>query len=237
MCKSFLRLPAVLIVLLAASAFPFSGEDPINGNPWYHEVMTEEAALLSGFALMPCSTVAWHADYVDSYLYNPLFWAQGGLSRYKVSLATADDLTKLHFDDLFSTDRVMQMWCRHMSGTILGLLWALQNNDVAAAHHAIGVSCHVLQDLYSHSNWMDAPERRDKTWWEISNADKRNAFMWTGYYEEPAELGILPHGKISPACAILPKSDFLDAMCSAFSPLNTMSICQEYDRCNQGITD
>jgi hypothetical protein len=224
-------------VLYSCSVFSFSGEDPINGNPWYHEVMTKEGSAKAGFDTAAGASLAWHADYVDSYLYNPLFWVQGGLSRYKVSLATEKELAKLHFDDLFSTDRVSQMWYRHMSGTIIGVLWALENNDVAAAQHVVGISCHVLQDLYAHSNWMDEKWRREKTWFEVSAAEKKATFLWTGYYEQPASLGILPHGKIAPECAVLPKSDVLDAICSAYSPFNALSVCQAYDRCAQGITD
>lgn len=237
MNRTFFKWIVALIISTTPNVYSFSGEDPVNGNPWYHELMTKTGSSEAGFTTDASATIAWHADYVDSYLYNPLFWAQGGLDRYKVSLATAKDLSKLHFDDLFSTDRVMQMWNRHMSGTIIGLLWALEHNDVAAAQHVIGVSCHVLQDLYSHSNWMDDPSRRTRTWFEVSEVEKRSVHLWTGYYEQPAETGILPHGKIAPACVILDQSDAMDALCSAFSPLNTTSLCLEYDRCKQGLTD
>lgn len=54
------------------------------------------------------NTLGWHADYIDSYLYSPLWWAQGwpNITRFKSSLATSSELEKLHFDDLFTTEQV-----------------------------------------------------------------------------------------------------------------------------------
>ncbi|MES2460499.1 MAG: hypothetical protein V4671_07935, partial [Armatimonadota bacterium] len=110
------------------TACAFGGEDPVLGNPWHHEKISRDAAKAVGFSFNPridtenapvptlatmfsddprrsgdkaAEAIAWHADYVDSYLYNPLWWAPGGISRFKVALATAPELEKVHFDDLF----------------------------------------------------------------------------------------------------------------------------------------
>jgi len=143
-------LLASTVVLPRASAF--SGEDILRGNPWYHQVLTEKAARACGFSEAAIGSLKWHADYIDSYAYNPLWWADGGLNRLKVSLATYDELAKLHFDDLFTTAQVEANWRRILAGTLLGLLWAKEQNDVSAAQNILGVSLHAIQDFYAHSN-------------------------------------------------------------------------------------
>ena len=73
----------------------FGGEDPVLGRPWHHESITREAAVAAGFSTAAAEELAWHADYVDSYLYNPLWWAPGGIPRLKASLASGPMLKNL----------------------------------------------------------------------------------------------------------------------------------------------
>ena len=43
----------------------FGGEDMFNGDPWWHEVLADEASLQEGFSTTAAERVAWHADYTD----------------------------------------------------------------------------------------------------------------------------------------------------------------------------
>jgi hypothetical protein len=193
-----------LFPLVAVTATPlFGGEDPVLGNPWHHEVVTRQAAKQVGFAVPAADELAWHADYVDSYLYNPLWWAPGGVPRLKASLASGPMLATLHFDDLFSPDQVHTMWRRYTSGTLAGLVWAWHRDDVAAARNIVGASLHALEDFYSHSNWLDDPARRTVTYLKMPEADRRAVPLFTGSYEKAQHRGMLPHGKPGPACAAL----------------------------------
>ncbi len=249
------RLPlGLLIVLLLTStvillrASAFSGEDILCGNPWYHQVLTEEAACACGFSEAAISTLKWHADYIDSYAYNPLWWAAGGLSRLKVSLATYDELAKLHFDDLFFTAQVEANWRRILAGTLLGLLWAKERwlkaqNDaekrdaVSAAQNILGVSLHAIQDFYAHSNWVDTPNRRNRTWFEVPPEERKRMSLWTGAYEKPLQLGIKPHGKIAPAATLLKMpgvADIMPLVCSPFSPLSNSGLCEQWKNVRDG---
>lgn len=232
-----LQLIAHVLGLAPISVVAFSGEDPIVGHPWHHEQLTREATLKVGFAPEVVEVVAWHADYVDSYLYNPLWWVQGGLDRLKISLATRGELVKVHFDDLVSGDHVRYMWRRYLGGTVAGLLWAQEHNDVAAARNIVGVSLHAIQDFYSHSDWVDDPGRRPRTWFQVSPQARNTLPLWTGTYEQPDHLGIKPHGKPAPWCAIMKTpsvSAFMELACSVFSPLNQSSMCQVWRECQGG---
>jgi len=226
---------APTVILPRASAF--SGEDILRGNPWYHQVLTEKAARACGFSEAAIGSLKWQADYIDSYAYNPLWWADGGLSRLKVSLATYGELAKLHFDDLFSTAQVEANWRRILAGTLLGLLWAKEQDDVSAAQNILGVSLHAIQDFYAHSNWVDAPNRRNRTWFEVPPEERKQMSLWTGSYEKPPQLGIKPHGKIEPAATLLKMSgvpEIMPLVCSPFSPLSNSGLCEQWKNVQDG---
>lgn len=158
---------------LSRTRMSFGGEDLLapgdDVENWHHRSLTKKAALQCRFSAEAADTVSWHADYVDSYLYNPLWWVRGGLGRVNASLSTKSELEKLHFDDLFSTDQIAKAWVGYLSGTLAGLAWAHDSGrDVAAAQNIVGASCHAVQDFYSHSTgstWRtgDAPPTSPRT--------------------------------------------------------------------------
>ena len=239
-------LASLLLPTIQPAAYAFSGEDPLNGNPWHHEVLTEDAAKadkgdIKPFSVGAADTVAWHADYIDSYLYNPLWWLKGGMDRFKASMATAPELEKLHFDDLFSADQARFMWRRYLSGTLAGLLWAKEQNggqgDAAQAQNIVGVSLHAIQDFYSHSNWVDDPARRNRTFFEIPIADRPKLALYTGAYEHPEHLGVKHHGKISVSCSVMNQpglKEMMEGACSGISPLSNSGLCEQFSACKKG---
>lgn len=235
-----LAMVATLISTLVTpqQAQAFGGEDPLNGAPWHHEDITKKAAKACEWTDGAAEALAWHADYIDSYLYNPLWWAKGGVHRLKSSLATGPELEKLHFDDNFSRDRVDHAWRRYLSGTIAGLVWARENNDVSAAQNIVGVSLHAIQDFYSHSNWVDAPDRRTITYFNASLLTRQNMVLYTGTYEKGDHEGVKHHGKIAPMATVfkLPGVETLmDIAASPLSPLQNTSLVQQYKAVKDGV--
>lgn len=246
------RLAGLLVgltVMLATSAAAFSGEDPValgafhEGGPWYHAEMSRAACLELGFAANAADTVAWHADYIDSYLYNPLWWVAGGVDRFKASLATYDELAKLHFDDLFSTAAVAAVQERIRGGAICGLMWAKDRHggagDISAARHLLGVSLHALQDFYSHSNWIDDPARRGALWAELARTRAGGEMtIYTGAYEHGEHLGYHHHGKIALSCTLLrnlgPLEPLMEAASSVYSPLHKSPMVEQWRACQEG---
>lgn len=239
-------LIAAAIAALPRLMFRFGGEDPIKGNPWYHEEITRAAALKAGFTGTPdppeneeqarsaANGVAWAADNVDSYLYNQLWNASGGEGRFKAALFAHDDLVKVHFDDLSSTAQIDLMWNRYLGGTVAGVLWAMDRGDVNAARHVIGVGLHAVQDFYAHSNWVDEPGRRHTTWAEM-DPDKRDALhLYTGTYELDEDFGFKAHGKYAIDCTVmrdLVGETFMNTLCDGFSPLSDTGLCRRWREC------
>jgi len=247
----YLRLAAATASALriwALTTCRFGGEDPVIGQPWHHEQITKEAAAAAGWSTLggdasPVACLAWHCDYVDSYNYNPLWWAGGGWSRFHVALLHKSELDKLHFDDMTSTQQIAVMWNRYLGGTVAGLLWAVGRNDVPAARNIVGACLHALQDFYSHSNWVDVPARRNVSWADQGRStvpvvnDARLALqLYTGAYNTPEQLTYKPHGKYSVTCSLLRRvpSDLLNAVCAGISPLSNTTFCREWAECKEG---
>jgi hypothetical protein len=232
-----------LAVLFARMSPMFGGEDPLasaGSGKWHHEELTKAAAHAAGWQAEAAEELAFAADYLDSYLYNPLWWIRGGVTRLKASLSTRDELKDLHFDDLTSTARIDTMWRRYTSGAVAGLLWASEQGpggNVAAARNVVGASLHAIQDFYSHSNWIDDPARRGRTWLDHTGDERRRIPLFTGTYEGDELQGVKHHGAISFACTLLRQLPpwVMGAVCHAFSPMSGTALCQEWTQCGRGV--
>lgn len=279
--RPFLAL--ALTLSLTPAAIPFGGEDllALNIPNWHHADISKRGALAAGFRDAAAESICWHADYVDSYGYNPLWWAQGlpSLTRLKAALSAKPELTKVHFDDLVTmqlnktkvlnlpgkvlidktlpnerialaqgqknTNRpprnaVELQMRRYLSGTVDGMIFAADNNDVAMAHHVLGVSLHALQDFYSHSNWIDEPTRRRATYFDLATTqwDTMGSFtLFSGTYETPTQTGVKSHGKYAFACTIMNQpgiKQILDVGCGALSPISNEETCMQFKGCRDG---
>ena len=216
----------------------FSGENPLQGNPWYHEELSENAAKASGFTAGAADSMAWNSDYLDSYLYSPIWWVQGAkngptgaIDRFRIMLMTGPEMEKLHFDDLFAAPRVHQAWKRYTIGAFAGMMWASENNDVAAAQNIVGISLHAMQDFYSHSSWVDDSKRQKLTYMDMTVAERSRQPIFTGAYELSQQGGVKHHGKFLPSAAIFKRpavNALMKTACSAISPYSKSAMCDQY---------
>ncbi len=229
------------------TAYGFGGEDMARGLPWHHEDITVFA--LSGddpyypndarFEEGAAKSIAWHADNIDSYLYNPLFWARGTNpdERTQAALVGFENLAKLHFDDTFTTDGIQANWQRYAAGTLTGLYWASlqgEDGDLAAGHNILGVSFHAVQDFYSHSNWVTDTRRRCFTYFETEKDYRNGVPLYSGVYEAARSGAQDHHGAYSFSCSIFAQEairDPLDIVCSGYSPMQNASMCDSFRAC------
>jgi hypothetical protein len=229
----------------------FGGENPLGAAPnednWHHEGLSRRAAREAGWSREAENALAFHTDYLDSYLYNPLWWFNvatgGGLERTRLVLSSQHELIKLHFDDLFAAEQVHVTWQRYLSGTVAGLLWIgtssySRRTQVSLAHNIVGASLHAMQDFYSHSNWIDDAGRRERTWFDVPAAERVKFGLWTGSYEVPDHLGHAPHGDFLFACTLINNlggfgRSLLKLACHAASPLAGSSLCMALRACDE----
>lgn len=242
-------IACVIALSIPSYVFGFGGEDFLEGKPWHHRDITVRA--LSGDDPLYQSditfgagldAVAWHAEYVDSYLYSPLFWSRGFfesslIDRTRASLVGYDDLSKLHFDDAFTGGGILGSWERYAAGTLAGLYWASEqgaNGDVAAGHHILGLSFHAVQDFYAHSNWVSAPQRRCNTYFQTDQAERNQAWLFTGAYQSERSGAPAIHGDYSLSCSVLRgeySDEVLDLTCAGYSPLQNTRMCERWREC------
>lgn len=234
------------------SASSFGGEDLLEGQPWHHKDITLRA--LQGDDLYQpkvkfgagADAVAWHSDYIDSYLYSPLFLLRGftdssAVDRTRASLAGYDNLVKLHFDDINTGGSITATWERYAAGTLAGLYWASEQGetgDVAAGHHILGVSLHAVQDFYAHSTWVNGTERRCETYLQMDPDERRSEPLKTGAYESPRSSATMLHGGYSLACSAL-RGEYtdvaMDLVCASLSPAQNTSLCQRWRTCADAV--
>jgi hypothetical protein len=108
-------------------------------------------------------------------------------------------LEKLHFDDVFSTSAIRNYWANLTANTKVAAKKAESDNDVVEFLTVMGMSLHVVQDFYSHSNWVEQrgvdPNRyKTKTWFEESSP---SGSLVTGWYDNCLHIpqgGHTPHG-------------------------------------------
>ncbi len=239
----------VIAAVFASSVFGYGGEDMGKGLPWHHEDITRRALAGDDFYEPKvkftggANSIAWHADFIDSYLYNPLFWAQGATEsslrgRTKAALVGFQDLAKLHFDDTFTSSGIRSNWERYASGTLTGLYWASEQGrggDVAAGHHILGVSLHAVQDFYAHSNWASDPDRRCMTFFQTPKEQREDMTLWSGAYEKPVSGAPAHHGAYSLSCSVLKRDTMnsaLGTLCTGLSPLQNTSLCESWRVCS-----
>lgn len=248
-------------------ASAYSGEDLLKGGPWHHEDITcralnGDAYCLKidkskglyaddlGFSERATHAIAWHADYIDSYIYSPILWAQAAKKgqparsirkRYLAGMANYWGLASLHFDDLNSTQDIQETWNRYLAGTLIGLEWAAtrkmpdgSTGDVQAAYNILGLSLHANQDFYSHSTWINAPWRRNLTYLDATKRQRDATVVMTGAYEQA--VAPVQHGKYSFACTAYTKAPLQSLMslaCADVVPTANLGFCEEYRECKQ----
>ena len=234
-------------------SLPWFGTEDFAKGEFHHEHITWKGAKAAGWAAgetpddktTAAAALAWHTDYVDSYLYNPIWWTVGGWDRFKAALLARDELIKVHFDDLVTIHQIRTMWTRYQAGAVAGLQFAAQRGDIAAARHITGISLHAIQDFYAHSNWVDSPARRPRPTedprkpplarlWPAVEAEEAGG-LYTGMYEVKTP-GFKQHGKLRFDCTVMKSlvgDTVMNFVCSSLSPMRNSSTCRAWTECDE----
>ncbi|MEA2663102.1 MAG: hypothetical protein QOI11_46, partial [Candidatus Eremiobacteraeota bacterium] len=126
-----------------ALILPFAPAAAFDTGP--HASITVDAMMRAGFnrkAADAAQVENWLTDYYTS-------------SPTLGSSAAQCDLEKLHFDDVFSAGDVANYWSTLLANTKDAVKTAEQHNDVVEFYTVLGMSLHVVQDFYTHSNWVE----------------------------------------------------------------------------------
>ncbi|MDM7924050.1 MAG: hypothetical protein QUS14_17300 [Pyrinomonadaceae bacterium] len=69
------------------------------------------------------------------------------------------DLEKLHFDNLYSEEQVLDYWSLLLRNLRNSTESAAKKDDVFRMLLVIGIGLHAVQDFYAHSNWAELHPR------------------------------------------------------------------------------
>jgi hypothetical protein len=161
-----------------------------------HATITEQAMAMVGYNRPAADAVQvenWLTDYYTSSHTFP---------------GDACPLEKLHFDDVFTDSDVDAYWKTLLRNTLAAAVKAKKDNDSIEFYVVLGVSLHVVQDFYAHSNWVEAsgfpgPGFDTTTYFQWRQAPHRWAHgdvIHTGWYDNCLHIpaaGHAPHGGYS----------------------------------------
>jgi hypothetical protein len=154
-----------------------------------HATITEQAMAITGYNLSAANVAQVENWLTDYYTSSP------------TRSGDKCDYEKLHFDDVFTDADVDAYWKTLLRNTRAAAAKAKADNDIVELYTVIGVSLHVVQDFYAHSNWVESsgyagPGFDTTTYFQWrQNPWKRNDVLHTGWY--PNCLNI-PQGAHTP---------------------------------------
>jgi len=179
--------------LLAFIAVLFPGAHAVHAfDTGHHADLTQSVLSERGFDARTVGVVQAMNWFTDYYALMPIRLSAAQRQR-------ADELKKLHFDNLYTTRNVTSYW-RHLTRNLArATLRAAQNQNEMDMLAILGMGLHAVQDFYTHSNWVETHPRapggpfRSETWW--NSGPPANAAITTGNSKSgPSPASVPPAG-------------------------------------------
>jgi hypothetical protein len=199
--KKILLLP-LFCIALHAPAF----------DTWWHAECTRKAMVANGFSA-DARLAAQVSNYITDFHSAALF-GTGIPEKQRVEvfkLKQEMSYEYMHFDAIFSTADIERNWQRILENTIRALKKYNNNPDVKSGFrliiffNIIGASLHIVQDYYSHSNWVNTYSSMQKnpipTWYGEDSAFRRGLDLFTGAYPDGSAKGKKNHSELNKDCS------------------------------------
>jgi hypothetical protein len=174
---------------------------------WWHAECTRVAMTQNGF-----SADARLATQVSNYITDFLSVVSGGNEYLEAAGVGQMRLTidasyeYLHFDAVFGAVNIEHNWAVLYKNTISTLqkyssLASLEPGfRQIVLFNILGASLHVVQDFYSHSNWVNLYAERGKTapiWFDVPQAERLKMNLETGAYPAGSAPGHADHDTLN----------------------------------------
>lgn len=189
-----------LLLLVSIKSFAF--------DTWWHAECTRKAMVANGF-----SADARLAAQVSNYLTDYMSVVDA-MVKEKLSLKTDKSSSFMHFDAIFTTEEIRLNWQRVFENTVQTLKKYHNNAEVKSGFrliilfNIIGASLHIVQDFYSHSNWVNTYISLKKspipTWFEEDTFNIKSLQLYTGAYPDGSFKGKKSHSDLNKDYSIRP---------------------------------
>ena len=163
---------------------------------WWHAECTRKAMVANGF-----SGDARLATQVSNYFTDFMAVLNMGndeLEKVKINKAlfrSDHSYDFLHFDAIYTTADIEKNWKLIFENTKAALKQFASSSAVEPGFRQIvlfnivGASLHIIQDFYSHSNWvntyMDKGVSLIPIWYDVADSERSKMKIFTGIYAKP----------------------------------------------------
>lgn len=199
---------ALLTALLASiNSFAF--------DTWWHAECTRKAMVANGFSA-DARLAAQVSNYITDFHSAALF-GTGIPEKQRVEvlkLKQEMSYEYMHFDAIFTTADIRQNWDKIFANTVQALKKYYNNPEVKSGfrliilYNIMGASLHIVQDFYSHSNWVNTYVTNRKlpvpTWYGEDSLYRNSLTLFTGAYPDGSVKGMKGHSELNKDCSTIP---------------------------------
>jgi hypothetical protein len=179
---------------------------------WWHAECTRKAMTENGF-----SSDARLATQVSNYLtdfISVVNMPNDFIDEYKIKnlrFRSNHSYDFMHFDAIYNIKDIQYNWGKIYENTKNALRKYSGGNKVEPGFkqivlfNIIGASLHIIQDFYSHSNWVNTFVNKKihpiPTWYEIDSIERSKIFLYTGAYPDWSSKNNTNHKDLNKDCS------------------------------------
>ena len=179
---------------------------------WWHAECTRKAMVANGFpadARLAAQVSNYITDFHSAALFGTGIPEKQRVEVFKLKQEMSYEY--MHFDAIFTTNDIEINWRKVYENTIHTLKKYHNNPDVKSGFrlivlfNIIGASLHIVQDFYSHSNWVNTYVANKKspipTWYGEDSLSRRSLDIYTGAYPDGSVKGKKGHSDLNKDCS------------------------------------
>lgn len=195
-------------ILLPLIFFLFPAMPSLAFDTWWHAECTRKAMTGNGFssdARLATQVSNYLTDFFPAYAVANEKLVEAGIK--KLQLPTDISFDYMHFDAVFTEADLEYNWKLLFDNTVRALWKYSTSPDVKPGFrlivlfNIIGSSLHMVQDFYSHSNWVNEYARLNRlpapTWYEVDMTERKKMNLFTGAYPDGSSAGHKNHGELN----------------------------------------
>jgi hypothetical protein len=180
---------------------------------WWHAECTRKAMVANGFsndARLATQVSNYVTDFQSAILFGSGIPEKERVEVFKLKQEMSYEY--MHFDAIYTTADIEKNWQKLYENSIATLKKYNNNPEVKSGFRLIvlfnilGATLHIVQDFYSHSNWVNTYVSLNKpaipTWFGEDSAYRRSLQLYTGAYPDGSAKGQKNHADLNKDCSV-----------------------------------
>jgi hypothetical protein len=177
---------------------------------WWHAECTRKAMVANGFS-GDARLAAQVSNYIADFMAGSFDKANEEIENKGLNALrlTGGDLSYsyLHFDGILSEPEMEQTWKILFNNTVAALKkystpgMTKPGFRLIVLYNILGTSLHVVQDFYSHSNWINlfnaAGRKQMPIWFDIPETERKMLDLYSGVYPDGSMPNHANHSELN----------------------------------------